>query len=460
MRAQNLLRPRSRFANWQPLTATELEGFLAITLNMGIIELPEIEDYWKTSWSSEVPFFTSVMRRDRFEQIFWLLHTSHAEEGQPERRIDKVKSLIDILIPNFQSCYKPSRDIAVDETMVGFKGRFGAKQYMPNKPVKYGIKAFTMADSKNAYILNILPYTGSDTLQEASTQYEDLPQPARIVLHVTELYLNKGHHVFTDRYYTSIPLAQALADRSTSFTGTSMRNRAELPDPIRLTPSRLADDEVKAFRADRLLALEWRAAKKKKSLIMISTESSSNMVQIQSRGTQQEVQKPFVVNHYNHSMNGVDRADQYTVYYSFIRKARKWWRKLFFWLLEVAAVNSYILYKLNTTTAITHLEYRRKVLEALALRHIQSAPPRTLAGRPRKRQRSISTGDPERLNGQSHFPGKLSKPKECVVCSDPAKGQRHRSLYYCMTCASNPTLCIENCFKLYHTEESYRIHYL
>ena len=85
-----------------------------------------------------------------------------------------MKSLIDILIPNFQTSYKPSRDIAVDETMVGFKGRFGAKQYMPNKPVKYGIKAFTMADSKNAHILNVLPYTGSDTLQEASTQYEDL----------------------------------------------------------------------------------------------------------------------------------------------------------------------------------------------------------------------------------------------------------------------------------------------
>ena len=86
------------------------------------------------------------------------------------------------------------------------RGCFGAK-YIPNKPVKYGIKAFTMADSKKAYLLNVLPYTGSDALQEASTQYVDLPQPARIVLHVIELYLNKSHHVFTDRYYTSIPLA-------------------------------------------------------------------------------------------------------------------------------------------------------------------------------------------------------------------------------------------------------------
>jgi len=107
--------------------------------------------------------------------------------------------------------------------------------------------------------------------------------------------------MLTDRYYTSIPLAQALADSSTSFTATSIWNRVELPDPIRITPSHLVDDEVKAFRADWLLALECRAAKKKKSPIMISTESSSHMVQVQSCTTKQEVQKPFVVDQYNHS---------------------------------------------------------------------------------------------------------------------------------------------------------------
>ena len=121
--------------------------------------------------------------------------------------------------------------------MVGFRGRFGAKQYMPNKPVKYGIKAFTMADSKNGYVLNVLPYTGRDTLQEASTEYVDLPQPARIVLHLIELYLNKSHHVFTDRYYTSIPLAQALTGRCTSFTGPWKRRLISTGDPERLIGS-------------------------------------------------------------------------------------------------------------------------------------------------------------------------------------------------------------------------------
>jgi hypothetical protein len=46
-------------------------------------------------------------------------------------------------------------------------------------------------------------------------------------------------------------------------------------------------------------------------------------------------------------MGGVDRADQYCGCYRFTRRSYKWWKKLFFWLTEVAIVNSYILYSLD-----------------------------------------------------------------------------------------------------------------
>ena len=85
----------------------------------------------------------------------------------------------------------------MDETIVGFSGRFSAKQYMPKKPEKWGIKAFTMADSTNGYMLNILVYTGAETLDQSTTD-QALPQPARIVMHLVEPYLDLGHHIFTD----------------------------------------------------------------------------------------------------------------------------------------------------------------------------------------------------------------------------------------------------------------------
>ena len=143
---------------------------------------------------------------------FRLLHVSHDDIVVPVARINKVKALLDLLIPNFQASYNPSRDVSVDETMIGFRGRFSAKQYLLNKPTKYGVKAFTIADSSHGYILNILLYTGKDTLANTSPQYKDQQQPAQVVLHLAEPYLDQGRHVFTDRYYTSISLAKALSD--------------------------------------------------------------------------------------------------------------------------------------------------------------------------------------------------------------------------------------------------------
>jgi hypothetical protein len=38
----------------------------------------------------------------------------------------------------------PGRELAVDEAMIGFKGRFILKQYLPGKPTKWGIKAWVL----------------------------------------------------------------------------------------------------------------------------------------------------------------------------------------------------------------------------------------------------------------------------------------------------------------------------
>ena len=128
--------------------------------------------------------------------------------------------------------------------------------------------------------------------------------------------------MFCDRYYTSIPLALTLADYDTGFVGTCVKNRIDLPDEVRDKGFRLANDETKAYRAQQLLVTSWRAAKKKKPVIMLTTEGCAAPVDVVTR--QGHTTKPSVVNDYNQSMYGVDKADQNSVYYAFIRKS-KWW---------------------------------------------------------------------------------------------------------------------------------------
>ena len=75
------------------------------------------------------------MPRDRYELLLWLLHVNHSESDE-EKRIDKVGLLLESMLTRFRRGYYPGRELEVDETMVGFRGRFVAEQYTPNKPTK------------------------------------------------------------------------------------------------------------------------------------------------------------------------------------------------------------------------------------------------------------------------------------------------------------------------------------
>ena len=80
-----------------------------------------------------------------------------------------------------------------------------------------------------------------------------------------------------------------------------------------------------------MLALAWHVAKKQQRVIMLSTECCARSVVVPAPQSDSEPQtKPIVVHTYNQQMNGVNIADQHAVYYSFLRKTMKWWRKIFF----------------------------------------------------------------------------------------------------------------------------------
>ena len=55
-----------------------------------------------------------------------------------------------------------------------------------------------------------------------------------------------------------------------------------------------------------------------------------------------------MVDDYNHNVGGCDLMDKCVSYNGvFQRKSRKWWKKVFHWVLEVAQINALVLYKLT-----------------------------------------------------------------------------------------------------------------
>lgn len=68
-------------------------------------------------------------------------------------------------------------------------------------------------------------------------------------------------------------------------------------------------------------------------------------------------------------MGGVDKFDQYMANYSISQKSHRWWLKLFYYMIDTAIVNSFILCKESCNTMkkkyISHLEFRSRLTDEL-----------------------------------------------------------------------------------------------
>ena len=58
-----------------------------------------------------------------------------------------------------------------------------------------------------------------------------------------------------------------------------------------------------------------------------------------------DVRQPEVFHMYNQYMNAVDRSDQILATHNVQQKCMRWWKTLFFHLIDMAVVNSFILFK-------------------------------------------------------------------------------------------------------------------
>lgn len=156
--------------------------------------------------------------------------------------------------------------------------------------------------------------------------------------------------------------------------------------------------------------------------------------------------KPTVICEYNSHMGGVDTADHYLTSYGFNRKTKKWWRKVFFWSLDVSFLNSYLLFKMNNPS--------NSKLRSLAFRKELCAQ---LIGNVRNENygnKIVPQSDNQRLDGKFHAFYARKSNYTCKVCS--RSSQRKTRIYYCKTCVDQPAIHPGECFEKYHSVVNYK----
>lgn len=98
--------------------------------------------------------FRFLVRNLRFDDF-----TNRSERNDIDK-LAPIRELFEVLVQNFQNNFIPSEYLTLDEQLIAFRGRCSFRQYIPNKPARYGIKIFAHVDIKNAYTFNLEVYAG------------------------------------------------------------------------------------------------------------------------------------------------------------------------------------------------------------------------------------------------------------------------------------------------------------
>jgi len=276
----------SRVRKWTPTSVSEIRAFIAVILEMGITRRPTIYSYWKKD-SRHIPWFRTMFSRDRFQLLLKFFHLTDNnllfEPGHPEydpcARFDMlVKHANDV----FRRHYVPNQQLSIDESLVGTHCHSSIKQYLPNKKHhKWGIKFWMLCDSVTKYCLGFFCYKGvkhsddKDLVQKHGLGYVVVQKLLSI-----GNYLNKGYHLFTDNFFTSLRLAKALLLENTYLTGTIRRNRKEIPPEAK----KVNVGDAKYFEHENVLMCSFRDKKcKPNPVIMISSNADNSNVTIKKR---------------------------------------------------------------------------------------------------------------------------------------------------------------------------------
>lgn len=140
--------------------------------------------------------------------------------------------------------FNPGENVTIDEKLVGFRGKCPFRQYMPNKPAKYGITFWVLCDSINTYVWNIQVYT-----RKISGAVPEKKQGLRVVLDLCSTEL-KSRNVTIDNFFTTYELGKMLLKRNLTMVGTIRKNKTTIPPVLLEVQGKPVFSSTIAFTGD------------------------------------------------------------------------------------------------------------------------------------------------------------------------------------------------------------------
>ena len=163
-------------------------------------------------------------------------------------------------------------------------------------------------DSKTGYTYNFSVYTGKSENVTNGLGY--------VVMGLCKQIFGQGYKLFTDNFYTSVPLFQDLLKEKISACGTMILNRKGIPEDLKNTKQfnkkGSQRGKMRWVRRGNLGFLQWKDNKVVTILTTMHKNLSGKLFyksKVNGQFRELHVPQSQAIKDYNMHMGGVDRSD-------------------------------------------------------------------------------------------------------------------------------------------------------
>nr|XP_029500512.1 uncharacterized protein LOC115116168 [Oncorhynchus nerka] len=337
------------------LSVEELEAFIAVLYVRGLHgnRLASLDGYWSCL---KLDFFRDTMPMDRFTEILRYLRFDTREIIRPRTYSNKfavVSEVWNAFVRNCIACYKPGLNITVEEQWIRSSGEV--------------IKFALTADVDSKYVLNVIPYVVPYSGEDESQK------PENVTLKLVEPYLGAGRTVTTDKFCTSLPLANKLIANKTNLVGAVSHCGRELP-PVMRNQAQTKLYSTTVLKHDKATLTVYRSNPRKNVCILSTIHPTVTTGNDRTR-------EPETVTFYNSNrvdVNTMTRERTVEVVTGLEKGgSHRWPLAVFFNLLDLAAINAYVLFTQCTAKTVPTRDFIMDLAFELREKHMRAnaAPP-------------------------------------------------------------------------------------
>nr|XP_037877014.1 uncharacterized protein LOC105841883 [Bombyx mori] len=168
-------KPNSRLKRWQDVTDDDIKKFFAIIILQSLVTNNVEREYWYPKLDElRIGNFGDIMPYNRFLIIKRCLHfVNNASLPVPSNRLDKIMPVIEHLNEKFSSLYILEQNVAIDESLLLWKGRLTFSQKIDKKKARVGMKSYELYESRTGYLWRMEVYSGKGHIHVAQVGVQE-----------------------------------------------------------------------------------------------------------------------------------------------------------------------------------------------------------------------------------------------------------------------------------------------